>query len=211
MGIVIIHPAMGSALDEYRHLVAGWCRENKTDAEIIRRLHAAGCGFGRERIRTWLLAETETGRLPARIRSGRGRPPKKPAKKSSADGQPLASSALSLLDDPHPALDEMDIVSVLEGFGTGSSQGKMHEGAIMALGVPETDTGEVDLRAWARQLSVRKVVVSDLEWFALASLQPPWKDHQDRWSRPWIRGVREAAIDLRRRMAEFSPPFAARK
>lgn len=200
MGIVIIHPAMGSTLDEYRHLVAGWCRENQTDAEIIRRLHVAGCGCGRERIRTWLSAETQGERLPARIRSGRGRPPKKPAKKSSAGGEPLASSALPMLDDLRPSCDELDVLSFLKGFGTGRSQGKMLEGAIMALGVPETDTGEVDLRAWARQLSMRKVVVSDLEWFALASLQPPWRNHQNRWSSEWIRGVRTAAIELRSRV-----------
>jgi len=191
---------MASKLDSYRNLIATCCSKNDGNAEIERQLLASGCGLRRERIRTWLIAETVEGRLPARSRSGRGRPPKKMPKESSLGAQPVAGSALRLLDDPQPPLDESDILAFLKGFGTGQSQGKMLEDGALALGVPETDTGEVDLRIWVRQLALRKVVVSDLEWFALASLQPPWRNHQNRWSSEWIRGVRTAAIELRSRV-----------
>lgn len=46
--------SMASALDQFRSMVLTYCKQDYTDALIVRGLHAAGCPIGRERIRVWL-------------------------------------------------------------------------------------------------------------------------------------------------------------
>ena len=176
---------MASQLETFRGTIEECCRRGDTDAKIVRKLEAGGCGIGRERIRTWIRDETRAGRLPARQPSGRGRPPARKdtaPKPSPTSPGPLFGTTAS----PLATAETFDPAPFAEAYG-----------------IPVHQNGGLDLVHWGSRLGTESVkILSELELFLLEALENPWRDHSEKWTRQWVESVQQSAKRLREEMME---------
>lgn len=177
---------MPSIIDSFRPQVEEACGRNDCDADIHRMLNRLGCLVGRERVRTWLIAETAAGRLPTRtFHSRRGRPPK--AKKVPPPRQ---------FDSPTAASADEDTESAWLA-------------AIRVIGemfcIPLKPCGSFDFMKWAQELGKERVqAMGDLEFFLVESLEHPWRDHPERWQPAWIASVHRSSQARRQDMIQIA-------
>lgn len=163
---------MGSIIDPYRDQVVAACIKNATDAEIHRILKLAGCGVGRERVRSWLIDETKAGRIPPRtfhVRRGR-RPMKEPKQGSPSSKVKRSLDLLEHIDkQDFPARDAaLLILTPYSSKPPNSQQARLVLGTY-GMDIPEGGDEEPDFAAYAQQIGSRRIqTFGDMDYYLLA-------------------------------------------
>lgn len=192
--------------DHFLDTVKRWIdKEQLSDLKIAERLKELGVKKGRESIRKWIRKRQKEGRLPVRVggnRAGRKRKAPKVNVELLPPEVPPSIRGLGVFEaivSWHPPSRIFELVAPFLFEPEVSDLGYWE--AFAKAKIPQGADSEIDLVALAQEMGRDQVfLLTDIEFFLLALIQPILRVNGSRGTTRWITWVAREALEIKNTM-----------